>query len=93
MKICKVNKTSCLGYYKETKECCSIENCKEQEERMEKEETIKIVEKIKQECGNHIFCNYCGFFSKKKRECIFTLMMDLDYPSEIELEDLLGDDE
>ncbi len=90
MQKCKINKLSCCGYNKETKECNSIENCKEQIECMEKEEVINIIRDIQRECNNFLTCNKCGFYNKKKERCVLKFMYT---PIEIELEDLLGDDE
>ena len=61
MQKCKVNKTTCCGYNKETKECNSIENCKHKVVYMDKEEAEEIMKKIKEECDKHDSCNGCAF--------------------------------
>ena len=61
MQKCKVNKTTCCGYNKETKECNSIENCQHKVVYMDKEEAEEIMKKIKEECDKHDSCNGCAF--------------------------------
>ena len=63
MQKCKVNKTTCCGYNKGTKECNSIENCKHKVVYMDKEEAEEIIKKIKEECDKHDRCNDCAFIN------------------------------
>ena len=61
MQKCKINKTTCCGYNKETKECNSIENCQHKVVYMDKEEAEEIMKKIKEECDKHDSFNGCDF--------------------------------
>ena len=63
MQKCKINKTTCCGYNKETKECNSIENCQHKVVYMDKEEAEGIIKKIKEECDKHNRCNDCVFIN------------------------------
>ena len=61
MQKCKVNKTTCCGYNKETKECNSIENCQHKVTYMSQTEADTIVTEIRAECTKHEECSDCAF--------------------------------